>query len=203
MNIISEELKNVILDKATGKKVQLDPLMEELLDIYFGDVNSSTVREYVTTIIAGYEPLPGKLGRDAIDPVSNKEKECKPKNWSNKKKPSNGSGCFNDYTRKRFNKDIKENLDIVSSFFIDGECVYVLEYNISAIADKLDVQIKKKCEDQGNSYVRSAAWTYSSFINHDSLKFHYLNKSLIEKNPKCMCKPFKDMLLTKSENKCK
>ncbi len=192
---MTKELTNIILDKVTRKKVQLDPLMEELLDLYLNDVNSSTVREHMTTILAGYEPLPGKLGRDAIDLDSNKEKECKPKSWTNKKKATNGSACFNDYTRKRFNKDIKENLDIVSSFFIDGECVYVLEYNISAIADKLDEQIKKKCEDQGNDYVRSAGWTYSSFINHDSLKVHYIDKNLIEENPKCMCKPFKNKLL--------
>lgn len=194
MNIISEKLKNVIVDKATGKQVNLDPLTEELLNIYFEDVNSSTIREYVTTILAGYEPSPGKRGRDAIDPVSGKEKECKPKNW-NKEKATNGGGCFNDYTRKRFIKDIKEKLDIVTSLFVNNKCAYVIEFDISAIKDKLDIQIKKKCEDGGNSYVRSAHWAYDSYIDHDSLKIHYIDKNLIEENPKCMCKPFKNKLL--------
>jgi len=190
---ISKQLQQVILDYATGKQINVDPLLLELLQIYMNDKNSSTMRELVTVILAGYDPIPGKLGRDAIDPVTKKEKECKPKNYSGT--AQRGEGCFNDYTRDRFNKDVNENLDIVSSLFIDDKCAFVAEYSIDAVKDKLDKQIHEKCEVKQNSYVRSASWAYDSWVNHDSVKIHYIDMDLIINNPKAMVKPFREAIL--------
>lgn len=191
---ISKQLQQIILDKATGKEVQADPLLLELLDIYMNDKNSSTMRELITTLLAGYDPIPGKLGRDALDTTTQKEKECKPKNY-NGTSAQRGEGCFNDYTRKRFNQDLADSLDIVGSLFVDGKCAFVVEYNINAIQDKLDHQIHKKCEVKGDSYVRSASWAYDSYVNHDSFKMHYVDTAVILENPKCMVKPLRAAIL--------
>lgn len=191
---ISQHLQELILNKAMGKEVNADPYLIELLDIYMSDKNSSTMREFVTTFIAGCEPIPHKLGRDAVDPRTGIEKECKPKNY-NGKDSQRGEGCFNDYTRKRYNQDLEDNLSIISSLFVDNKCAFVLEYSFDAIKDKLDKQIREKCEEKGHPYVRSASWAYDSYINHDSLKFHYIDSELIQSNPKCMVKPMRDAIL--------
>jgi hypothetical protein len=191
---ISPQLQQVILDKALGKDVNADPLLLQLLDIYMNDKNSSTMRELITVLLAGYESIPGKLGRDALDTRTNKEKECKPKNF-NGTSPQRGEGCFNDYTRKRFEQDLTDSLDIVGSLFVDGQCAFVVEYSIDAIKDKLEKQVHDKCEVKSNAYVRSASWAYDSYINHDSFKMHYINEDLINNNPNCMVKPFRTAIL--------
>ena len=76
--MISKHLKQILVDRAIGKAIVLDPLLQEVLDLYMTDVNSSSLREYITTWICGYEPIFGKLGRDAYDPTNNKSKEIKP-----------------------------------------------------------------------------------------------------------------------------
>ena len=67
----------------------------------------------------------GKLGRDAIHPATNVEK-VKPKNYTGK--TTNGSGCFNDYTRARYNKDTAVNLHIIHGLFVGGILQYVRIY---------------------------------------------------------------------------
>ena len=94
--------------------------------MYMEDVNSSSLREIITILVAGYDPIPGKLGRDAIDRLTGASKEAKPKSYTGTS--TNGSGCFNDYTRERYNKDIQENLDIVHSLFIGDRLAYVIEF---------------------------------------------------------------------------
>jgi hypothetical protein len=180
MTEISSELKKIVVDKALGKDVTADPLLLELLDIYMNDVNSSTLRELITIEVAGYESIPGKLGRDGVDPVTNKPKEAKPKNFTGKS--GNGSGCFNDYTQRRLNKDIADDLDIVHSFFVDGKIAYIVEFNIDAIKDRLQEQITTKCVIGKNDYVRSASWSYMHWVNHDSLKIHYIDHKFLIKS---------------------
>lgn len=183
--MISEHLKQILVDRAIGKPIVLDFLLQEVLDLYMTDVNSSSLREYITTWICGYEPIFGKLGRDAYDPTNNKLKEIKPKLYTGKQK-TNGSGCFNDYTRKRLEKDLAENLDIVHSLFIKERLVYAVEFNITAISEKLEKQIVEKCEVQKNSYVRSASWSYVDWYNHPSLKVHFMDRKLISSFPDCL-----------------
>jgi len=180
MTEISAALRKIIVDKALGKDVVADPLLLELLDVYMNDVNSSTLRELVTIEVAGYESIPGKLGRDGIDPTNNKPKEAKPKNFTGK--ASNGGGCFNDYTMKRLNKDIDDDLDIVHSLFVDGKLAYIIEFNIDAIKDHLMEQIIKKCVVGKNDYVRTASWSYKYWVNHESLKLHYIDPTLVTKS---------------------
>lgn len=202
---MTEELLKILCELAQGKSIQkLDPLLEELITIYMGDLNSSTLREQITAKISGYKILSGKHGRDCIDEKSEEEKEIKPKLFT--KDPTNGSGCFSDYTRNRYNKDKESNLKIVHSLFVKDRLQYIVEFSFDAIANELDKQIYEKCEVNKNPYVRSASWTYKNWITHDSLKFHYFDKEQIEENNpttkksvRSMSGPFKKLLIQKYE----
>ena len=143
------------------------------------DANSSSLREQITAGVAGCKSLPVKLGRDAID-INGREKEVKPKNFTGKR--TNGGGCFNDYTRKRYEKDLCVNLPIISSLFAEGMLIYVVEFKFESIANRLDEQIVRVCEREGNRYVRSCAWTYSNWIDNPDLVVHYINKDLLKEH---------------------
>lgn len=199
---MTNELLKILCDRAQGKTIQkLDPLFEELIVLSMGDLNSSILREYITAAISGHKSLFGKLGRDCIDEMG-EEKEIKPKVFT--KDPTNGSGCFNDYTRNRYNKDKEINLKIIHSLFVKDRLQYIVEFSFDAIADELDEQIHEKCEINKHPYVRSARWNYKNWITHDSLKFYYFDKEQIEKNNletkksvRSMTGPFKKLLIQK------
>jgi len=184
---MTPELKKFIVDRAMGNPTEsLDSISEELFHMYMNDLNSSTLREIITILVAGYEPLSKKLGRDGFDPNTGRYKEVKPKLYTFK--TTNGAGCFNDYTRKRLDRDVAENLDIVQSFFIKDRLAYLVEYSIIALKTKLEHQIKVNCEEKQYRYVRSASWSYCEWIAHESTKLHYINWDLINSAPKCMNK---------------
>jgi hypothetical protein len=195
---LSEGLEKIIVNFCLGETLNVDSYTEEMIDFCMEDKNSSALRELVTTKIAGYTPIEGKLGRDAVD-ASGKQKECKPKNY-NGTTAQRGGACFNDYTQSRLDKDIAEDLDIVGSLFINKQCAYVVEYSIHAVKDKLQKQIHDKCVVKSNAYVRSASWAYDSYIDHNSLKVHFINKDLILDNPKAIVKPFRDKLVALAED---
>ena len=119
------------------------------------------------------------MGRDAID-INGVEKEIKPKNYTTQR--HNGGGCFNDYTRKRYEKDCNVNLPIIASLFAKGMLIYVVEFRFESIADRLDEQIIRVCESEGNRYVRSCSWTYSNWIDNPDLVVHYINKDLLKEH---------------------
>ena len=201
---MTNELLKILCDRAQGKTIQkLDPLFEELIVLSMGDLNSSILREYITAAVSNHKILSGKHGRDCIDEMG-EEKEIKPKVFT--KNPTNGSGCFNDYTRNRYNKDREINLKIIHSLFVKDRLQYIVEFSFDAIADELDEQIHEKCELNKHPYVRSASWNYKNWITHDSLKFHYFDKEQIEKNNpgtkksvRSMTGPFKKLLIQKYE----
>ena len=176
--MFSTKLLKLAVDRAVGKPTKNQgELFEELYSEYMSDSNSSSLREQITAAVAGCKTIPGKLGRDAID-IDGREKEVKPKNYTGKR--TNGGGCFNDYTRKRYEKDLNVNLPIIASLFYDGMLVYVVEFKFDAIADRLDEQIIRVCEGEGNRYVRSCSWTYSNWIDNPDLIVHYINKDLLK-----------------------
>lgn len=181
MKPISPELKQIIIDRALGKPLTIDPFLEDLLDLTMNDKNSSMLRELITVAVAGYEPIPGKLGYDAVCPVTGDLKEVKPS--------SNGNAGISDYTTTRFIKDRETKVHIVQSLFLDGRLYFVVEYSIEAIAERLQSQIQIQCVERKNQYVRSASWSYLYWINHPSLRLHYIDWTLIDSNPKCMTKP--------------
>ena len=178
--MFSTKLLKLAVDRSLGKPTKNQgELFEELYREYMADANSSSLREQITAAVAGCKSIPGKLGRDAID-VNGHEKEIKPKNFTGKR--TNGGGCFNDYTRKRYEKDLCVNLPIISSLFAEGMLIYVVEFKFECIANRLDEQIVRVCEREGNRYVRSCAWTYSNWIDNPDLVVHYINKDLLQEH---------------------
>jgi len=179
--MFSQKLLKLSVDRALGLPTETqDDLFEELYEIYINDSNSSTLREYITAEVAGCDPIPGKLGRDARHKITNEEKEVKPKNYTGK--ATNGGGCFNDYTRKRYIKDFNANLPIISSLFIEGRLAYVVEFKFEDVAETLNEQVYQKCEVANNAYVRSASWTYMHWIDSPNLIIHHLDKELLKQN---------------------
>ena len=178
--MFSTKLLKLAVDRSLGKPTDdQGELFEELYREYMADANSSSLREQITAAVAGCKSLPGKLGRDAID-INGHEKEVKPKNYTTKR--HNGGGCFNDYTRKRYEKDLSVNLPIIASLFAEGMLIYVVEFKFESIADRLDEQIIRVCEREGNRYVRSCSWTYSNWIDNPDLVVHYINKDLLKEH---------------------
>ena len=178
--MFSTKLLKLAVDRSLGKPTEdQGELFEELYREYMADANSSSLREQITAAVAGCKTIPGKLGRDAID-IDGIEKEIKPKNWTGKR--TNGGGCFNDYTRKRWKKDCNVNLPIIASLFAKGMLIYVVEFTFDCIADRLDEQITRICEEQGNRYVRSCTWSYSNWIDYPMLRVHYINKELLKEH---------------------
>ena len=178
--MFSTKLLKLAVDRSLGKPTDdQGELFEELYRQYMADANSSSLREQITAAVAGCKSIPGKLGRDAID-VNGNEKEIKPKNYTGKR--TNGGGCFNDYTRKRYKKDLNVNLPIIASLFAKGMLIYVVEFKFECIADRLDEQIIRVCESEGNRYVRSCSWTYSNWIDNPDLIVHYINKDLLKEH---------------------
>jgi hypothetical protein len=185
---MSPQLKKFLVDRSTGQPTSaLDPLCEEMFLMYMSDVNSSTLREAITVLVAGYDPVAGKKGRDAVDVITGKPKEAKPKSYT-PGKSSNGRCVFSDYTRERMNKDMEEDLDIIHSLFVGDRLAYVVEFNIRAPQPKLEEQIRLECEAKGQRYVRSCHWTYKEWIHHPSTKIHYIDWNLINSNKGCINK---------------
>ena len=196
--MFSTKLLKLAVDRSLGKPTKNQgELFEELYNEYMSDPNSSSLREQITAAVAGCKTIPGKLGRDAID-INGIEKEIKPKNYTGKR--TNGGGCFNDYTRKRWKKDCNVNLPIIASLFAKGMLIYVVEFTFDCIADRLDEQITRICEEQGNRYVRSCTWSYSNWIDYPMLRVHYINKELLKEHYQygegVVVKPFYQKLMS-------
>ena len=60
--------------------------------------------------------------------------------------------------------------------------IYVVEFKFESIANRLNDQIIRVCEEQGNRYVRSCSWTYSNWIDNPDLIVHYINQDLLKEH---------------------
>ncbi|MCX8026405.1 MAG: hypothetical protein N3A62_00930 [Thermodesulfovibrionales bacterium] len=131
---MNKELQEIIKIYSTGSHLELGSylikkskdtiigMLTDLLTIYMNDKNSSTLREFITVTLAGYEHKEGKIGyngfkQDVFMPGNTINCEAKPKNIDSeefkkfnrnerKTKPSklNGGGNFTDYTANRLQK---------------------------------------------------------------------------------------------------
>ena len=114
--------------------------------------------------------------------------EAKPKNIissSNKKRKLDGSGNFTDYTHKRLDKDLRNDLQMLVSGFVDGKLIYILEFpfNYTDFKNRLKEQLNKKFPkgDREGFYLRSANFNYKHFENCSELKIIYcLDKNDLE-----------------------
>jgi len=171
-------------------------LFNELLTTYINDKNSSTLREFITVNLSGYQHSQGKIGYNGykhLSAIAGKPLMCeaKPKNFDTrelenfknglrKSKPSslNGGGNFTDYTIARFEKDQKENPHLLVSGFVDGKLIYIFEFPFTSptFLEKLGKQLRKKFidGDKKNTYLRGASFDYNDFIKCNNLKLNYL-----------------------------
>lgn len=172
-------------------------LFTDLLTTYINDKNSSTLREFITVSLAGYEHSSNKIGFNGFKHITTGKSiacEAKPKNISSQDLEDyqtgtrktfhklRGNGNFTDYTWARFNKDKQENLNMLVSGFVDGKLIYLLEFPFSteSFTNKLESQLQKQFPngDEVGKYLRGANFAYKDFINDKKLKTIYCTNNL-------------------------
>ncbi len=186
-----KELNELLVNKS---KNNLISILTDLLTVYINDKNSSSLREFVTVSVSGYNHNPEKLGYNGFKHNSTiggqpiaceaKPKNIQTENYDQKKTKSklNGEGGFNDYTIERLRKDIKENPNILSSGFIDGQLLYILEFPFSLISKHLKKQVPKN-RTKG-TYKRMASFNFNHYFGSKKIKVIYLNRTTVENNKK-------------------
>lgn len=152
----------------------------DILQRYANDVNSSTLRELITTLKAGYEPQPPgkKLGYNGEtshgDPC-----EIKPVNIrSSSANKLNGGGNFSDFTYERLDKHQKDNVMMVVSGFVDARLVYILEFPFSCpeFVQRLQEQLERhfaRGQRASGQFLRSAQFSFKNYKNCPQLKVTY------------------------------
>lgn len=198
-----KELIELLLGKS---KDQLIAIFDDLLTTYITDKNSSTLREFVTVIVAGYKHRPTKIGYNGFrqsTAIGGKTVECeaKPQNINtgeNKirknQRKLNGGGNFSDYTYERLKKDFKANLNMLVSGFIDGQLIYILEFpfKYSGFVKNLKRRLKKYFlkKKRPGEFLRSAIFTFKNYKNCKELKLVYLNQKALKDNKENLTKNF-------------
>ena len=170
-----KELNEYLLGKS---KNNLIAVLIDLITMYINDKNSSTLREFLTVTIAGYNHTEGKIGYDGYKRNLYGEPlmcEAKPKNVrSDGKRKLNGGGNFTDYTHERLERDLKENLNMLSSGFVDGKLIYIIEFpfRYKPFVEKLKRQLNRRFPngDVKGQFLRSANFDYRDFIKCDDLR---------------------------------
>ena len=178
------ELSSYLVGKS---KDTLIGILVDLITMYINDKNSSTVREFITVTIAGYNHKEKKIGYNGFkqDTFSGKTISCeaKPKNvdtHSDSLDKLKGYGNFSDYTFARLERDTEEsNLNMLVSGFVDGRLIYILEFPFScpSFLRNLKKQLLRRFpngKDILNEYLRSASFYYRDFIEYKNLKIVYL-----------------------------
>ena len=156
----------------------------DLLTAYLNDKNSSTLREWVTATLCGYEHESRKLGYNGFrhDSFGNiLHCEVKPQNCetSGTRRTLNGGGHFNGYTHKRFEKDRRENPMLLISGLIDGRLVYVLEvpFNTPGIVGALEKNLRKflpKGDEPSHYVIGGAKFGFDDYKDSPDLKIQYV-----------------------------
>jgi len=169
------ELNDYLLGKS---KNNLIAVLIDLITMYINDKNSSTLREFITVTVAGYHHTEGKIGYNGYKQnVYGKPLMCeaKPMNVrSDGKRKLNGGGNFTDYTHERLERDVRENLHMLVSGFVDGKLIYILEFpfKCGSFISKLEKQLNRRFPhgDITGQFLRSANFDYRDYIECKDLK---------------------------------
>ena len=93
--------------------------------------------------------------------------EVKPQNTNSTKKKLNGSGSFNDYTRERFEKDLKQDPTILTSGFVEGKIIFIFEFKFDCIRKKLEDVLNRrfpnKCSSLRLAFLRENWKDYKNY----------------------------------------
>lgn len=237
---MNQELANVIKIYTTGTHQQLSSylvgkskdtligILVDLLTMYINDKNSSTIREFITVTLAGYQHKQGKIGyngfrQDSFIPGKTIKCEAKPKNidteefekygkGERKTAPAklNGGGNFTDYTPGRLKKDKQEkDLNMLVSGFIDGKLIYILEFpfNCQSFVRNLENQIErwqnklKGSKNVKGQFLRIATFDYRHFFKCPKLKIIFLlSKKELLKYKKFIANGFYEFLLENAKD---
>lgn len=154
---MTKELIELITNFLFGDKslyYSADPRLQELLQIYVQDKNSSTVREFITLNYIGIEKIDKKQGPDGFDVKRNKYVEVKPSYAHINKKTNRQSrlgagGNFNDVTEQKL-LDIL-GWDMVCSGFANNKCIYIIRFPVKHIVPHLQQELRKNIS---KNYVR-------------------------------------------------
>ena len=188
-----KELNAFLLDKS---KDNLIAIFNDLLTTYINDKNSSTLREFITVSVAGYNHNEAKIGYNGYrqTTISSGEYEyceVKPKNidradlekYKNGEKKTirklDAGGNFTDYTWERFDKDLQANLNMLISGFVDGKLIYIFEFPFSNqdFTKKLKNQLEKAFPNRQRrtgTFLRSANFNFNDFIFSNNFKIVFL-----------------------------
>lgn len=134
---------------------------------YASDNNSSTLREAITMHYLGYTQYADKHGADGFDSKTGRKKEVKPRFVDGSKIST--SGNFNDMTMELLEK--KKDLDVICSLFSKDRLIYIVEFPLTVIYEKLKQPIV-------NAKLGKRVVCPFSYTNYDSdeLVIHYLDK---------------------------
>ena len=166
-------------------KDSLVSCFSEILIRYANDVNSSTLRELVTILKAGYEPqlLGAKLGYNGTT-SQGKPCEAKPVNIrSDSGKKLNGGGNFSDFTYERMDRYQNDGVMMLISGFVDGRLIYILEFpfSYSEFVNRLGRQLQRhfaRGRRAPGQFLRSAQFSFRHYKNCPELKIIYKDPQL-------------------------
>ena len=169
----------------------LSAVLVDLLTLYLNDRNSSTLREWLTLVIAGYKPAGNKLGYNGYrmsGPGGVSEYcEVKPLNvyrrpdgkWSRK---LHGGGNFSDYTPERLQKDLEQGgLYVLTSGFAEGKLLYVVRFPFACLQERLEQLLRQRFPENvrtSGQYLRSASFTYQHYRNCEIIEVVFRAKNL-------------------------
>ena len=154
--------------------------MEELLNMYYNDLNSSTLREAAVVLEMGFKPTMEKLGYDGyrIEPSTGCQTFCevKPQNVraDGDGRKLNGGGNFTDYSWQKFRRHKRENPVMLVAGFIGGELVYIFQFpfKTTGFVNRLKEQLQN-CFPDGDkegAYLRSAKFSFGHYATSRKLE---------------------------------
>lgn len=171
---LSDENIDLAIQYALGNDEEFNKLDEGYKNLFLsilGDSNSSMLREALVLRYLNYISYPKKHGMDGYCPVHGKKKEVKPRFICEGEKVG-GSGNFNDMTHELLEK--KDGCDVICAAFNEGRMLYVVEFPYEVIKPRL-----KKTIDSAKIGKRVVCHFSWKNYDHDSLRVHYLNQTLI------------------------
>ena len=189
------EISGNLLDKS---KDNLISMLLDLLTGYYNDLNSSTMRELVVAVLAGYQPNSEKLGYNGFrqNVLTGKVEHCeiKPRNVrsdSTAKNPRklDGGGNFTDYSWAKFERHQEENPNMLVAGFVDGKLIHIFEFSFNEqdFTARLQEQLERQFPngDITNQYLRSAQFLFKHYKDAESLKTIYIvsKQELVKAQP--------------------
>lgn len=161
-----------------------DDAYKNLFMSYASDNNASSIRELVTLYYLGYDLYTKKHGADGVDKLTGRLKEVKPRFVKEGK--VSGTGNFNDLTLDLLEK--KKDYDIICSLFTPTKVIYIVEFPLELIMEKLRQSVINAKPGQRVQ----CHWTWSSY-DSDDLIIHYFDRKAA-KDSGCLSKPHYLML---------